>query len=259
MAFQTVNLYYFSGTGNTLLVVRKMKEILQLKGVPVTLHRIEVTDPSSVEASLPIGLAFPVAAQGTYPFVLDFIKNLPQGQGTPIFMVDTLTMFSGGVVGPVRKIVKAKGYRPIGAKEIRMPCYLYPSKTDPEKNKKAIARALVKAGKYARQLYDRKSRWRRVPFLSDLMSKISRSKRTWAMMRRFCKLRIITEKCTKCGLCVRLCPVGNIEMRESYPLFKDKCVSCLRCVSFCPVQAISMAKNSKNPCLTVSAEELLED
>ena len=36
-------------------------------------------------------------------------------------MVDTLGGFSGGIVGPLRRLLTRKGYAPLGAREIRMP------------------------------------------------------------------------------------------------------------------------------------------
>lgn len=106
---ETIDFYYFSGTGNTLLVVRKMKEVFEEQGIAVSLFRMEATDPTAISTENMIGLGFPVAEQATYPFVWDFIRALPAASGTPVFMVDTLLLYSGGIVGPMRKIVSQKG------------------------------------------------------------------------------------------------------------------------------------------------------
>ena len=99
MNLDTLDFYYFSGTGNTLLVVKKMQEVFEQHGSTVQLYRIEATNPNTINVQHAIGLGFPVAEQGTYPFVWDFIRSLPPSNGTPIFMVDTLMAFSGGIVG----------------------------------------------------------------------------------------------------------------------------------------------------------------
>ncbi len=214
-----IDFYYFSGTGNTLLVIRKMKEVFESHGMEVNLFRMEKTDPSEVNVSHLIGLGFPVAEQGTYPFVWDFISALPPAQGTRIFMVDTLLAFSGGAVGPVKKIVKAKGYTPIGAKEIRMPNNLFPGKIIPEKvEKKVRKRARRRRGNTPEDIPAGRSRWRRFPIVRTSLSRISRSEASWKFFKRFYPLEIDREKCTKCGLCVTLCPVKNIKMNE-YPEF----------------------------------------
>ncbi|ABX41764.1 hypothetical protein Cphy_1389 [Lachnoclostridium phytofermentans ISDg] len=88
-----VNLYYYSGTGNTLLVVKEMIKIFSARGIQVTLHKIEYTDPKKIDTEKAIGLAFPVAFQSTFPFVWNFLKALPQTEGTPVFMIDTMMAF----------------------------------------------------------------------------------------------------------------------------------------------------------------------
>jgi len=64
------------------------------------------------------------------------------------------------------------------------------------------------------------------------------------------------SKCTKCGLCAKLCPVNNIEMKE-FPEFKDKCVMCMRCKAFCPQQAIYQGEDNYDSYRAVEASELL--
>ena len=41
MRMEKVDFYYFSGTGNTLLVVEKMMETFQENGLDVEIHKIE--------------------------------------------------------------------------------------------------------------------------------------------------------------------------------------------------------------------------
>ncbi|MCK4608578.1 MAG: 4Fe-4S ferredoxin, partial [Gammaproteobacteria bacterium] len=116
-----IDIYYFSGTGNTLLITKKIATILKQHGKEVNLFNIQKTAPQSVNPTHALGLAFPVAAFSTYPFVWNFINNLPRGQGTEAFMLDTLAGFSGGIVGPLKKALLNKSYLPIGAKEFIMP------------------------------------------------------------------------------------------------------------------------------------------
>jgi hypothetical protein len=111
------------------LVVRKMQKVLEELGIEVQLRRIEESGPDDVDISKTIGVGFPVAILSTYPLVWDFIENLPMAQGTEIFMVDTLGGFSGGIVGPIRRKVKNRGYKPVGACEIVMPSNISTFKT----------------------------------------------------------------------------------------------------------------------------------
>ena len=51
---------------------------------------------------------------------------------------------------------------------------------------------------------------------------------------------VISEKCTKCGTCVPVCPQEAIsEGKERYVIDPEKCVDCGLCSDECPVEAIS--------------------
>jgi len=153
--------------------------------------------------------------------------------------------------------VKKKGYRPVGAKEIKMPNSLFSLKASNEKKAASIEKGLAKAGEYADQILNGRSRWGRVPFLSDLVSRLSLGKWTWKALRKKFEQKVNTSKCAKCGLCAKLCPVNNIEMKE-FPEFKDKCVICMRCKAFCPHQAIYQGEDNYDSYHAVEADELLE-
>lgn len=168
----SVDFYYFSGTGNTLLIAKKMSETFEKCGIRTSMYRIEDSNPWKINLSHTIGLGFPVAELSTYEFVWKFIKSLPNANKTEIFMVDTLAGFSGGIVGPLRRIVEEKGYKPIGACEIVMPpnvFYIQDKKT----SEKKIKKGLKKAEKYAELLIRGKSKWGRVPVLSDAVYYLS--------------------------------------------------------------------------------------
>lgn len=248
MKINTVDFYYFSGTGNTLLVVKKMKETFEKKGIEVNLNRIEKSEPGKVDVKKTIGIAFPIAELSTYLFVWEFIKSLPQVNGTEIFMIDTLAGFSGGIVGPIREIVKKKGYKPIGAKEIIMPPNIFYIQ-DEEAKKKKIEKGLVKAEEYANDIINGKSKWSRVPVLSDAMSSVSSGLLKLSgsqQSQKWFNFEVDQTLCNKCGNCVDLCPVNNIKMDEGkYPEHGLKCEYCMRCLSFCPKQAIPNKFNYK--------------
>ena len=240
METRPIEFYYFSGTGNTLLVVRAMAETFRELGYLVTLHRLETASPQDVPLDHTLGLAFPVAEQSTYPLVWDFARALPSTQGTPVFMVDTMLAYSGAIVGPLRKTLADKGYTPTGACEIVMPNNLYPRRINQARNEVKIARGLDKARRYARQLSEGAARWGRIPLLPDLFHALAGSKLTWKATSAIGRRLIVDEAlCNQCGLCAELCPVGNIVL-SPYPRYLDKCQQCMRCVSFCPTEAIRL-------------------
>lgn len=261
MKLDIVDLFYFSGTGNTYLVVKKMKETFEKCGIESHMYKIEDSKPEDINLEHTIGLGFPIAELSTYEFVWDFINALPQSDGTKIFMVDTLGGVSGGIIGPVRKIVKNKGYKPIGACEIQMPLNIFYIQ-DEEINQKKIKKGLKKAQKYAKAIIKGKTKWKKDPglykaiyYTSMLGLKITETNLNQKMLH----LTPDKDKCNKCGTCVELCPINNIKMEtDEYPENLMHCQYCLRCVSFCPKKAISCPINYKGKTYAaVKAKELM--
>ena len=48
----------------------------------------------------------------------------------------------------------------------------------------------------------------------------------------------VSEKCIKCGACVRGCPQENIIIKDGKITFDDNCIVCSRCLNICPTNAI---------------------
>lgn len=58
------------------------------------------------------------------------------------------------------------------------------------------------------------------------------------------RIYVHTEKCNKCGKCIRNCPASALEKSENgYPTFNSKkCEKCYRCIHHCPMKALSLSK-----------------
>jgi NAD-dependent dihydropyrimidine dehydrogenase PreA subunit len=258
MSIAPIDIWFFSGTGNTLRAVRRLQETLERLGVATRRFRLERSVPGQVDLDRVLGLAFPVAVQSTYPFVWDFIRRLPEARGTPVFMLDTLHAFSGGIVGPLRRQLRRKGYAPIGAIEVRMPNNFFPGRSKPGRNERIIEAGLAHVDAFAQHLVTGQARWRRVPVFSDLPWLISTRAGAWPLLRRVLPLAVDGEKCTRCGTCAKLCPVENIAM-EGKPRFLARCQLCMRCVSFCPTGAIRCPRRRFEPYRAATAAELLNE
>lgn len=52
------------------------------------------------------------------------------------------------------------------------------------------------------------------------------------------------DSCTGCGLCAGLCPMNNISMRSGRPKWGKRCTHCMACICGCPMEAIEYGKAS---------------
>ena len=60
----------------------------------------------------------------------------------------------------------------------------------------------------------------------------------------------ITDNCIKCGICSKVCPIGNIKIENNTKKATRKsneCEFCLACANNCPVKAIKLNILDKNP------------
>ncbi len=51
--------------------------------------------------------------------------------------------------------------------------------------------------------------------------------------------RFVSDACTKCGKCVRACPMGAIEKESPENTAFAECIGCLTCLNVCPEKAVS--------------------
>jgi Pyruvate/2-oxoacid:ferredoxin oxidoreductase delta subunit len=52
------------------------------------------------------------------------------------------------------------------------------------------------------------------------------------------------EKCNSCEICYKVCPDGNIEMKNEKPSWLHRCEQCLACIQWCPQEAIQYGKKT---------------
>ena len=257
------HLYWFSGSGNSLLICQAIKEELEKNGFKTEMKSMDKCDPSTIKTDVINGFVVPVYEQGLNPFVWDFLNALPSSNKSKAFFVDTLMMYSGGVKGPVKKIFKKKGYKPLGAIEIVMPNNYMKRVDNKEKDQRKIEKGILKAKKFTNNIINNKAKFRDIPIYSTLMSMPSKSKFVSRLMNKLVKVLVDEELCDKCGICTLNCPTGHIINDEitGYPTINSSnpCIHCLRCMAFCHTEALKVGNRKNLTYCAVPLKEMIKE
>jgi len=256
------HLYWFSGSGNSLLVCQTIKAELEAANKTVMMFPMDKVKASDVDPFVINGFVVSVYEQGLNPLVWNFLNNLPEGKKQGVFFVDTLMMYSGGVKGPVKRIFKKKNYLPLGAVEIVMPNNYYKRKLNFEKDQLKREKGIIKAKQFVRDLLNNETKFRDIPLYSTLMAAPSKSNFVSKIMNKFVPVIINEELCNQCGICTAICPTGHIIKDEetNYPKTVDSvaCIQCLRCMAFCHSEAIKVGSIKNLRYHGVSIKEMVE-
>jgi flavodoxin len=122
-----ITLYYFSGTGNTAWVVRRLTEVLTGCGHEVNTRSCEtfeadVAPPVSADM---LGLAFPTASSYAPTVFREFIVHLPEVAALPLFAITTAGYASGDTAWFAVQPLRARGYEPFLLANVLMPNNFY--------------------------------------------------------------------------------------------------------------------------------------
>jgi len=227
----------FSGTGNTLLAARKMAEVMESAGAAVEFHRMPEEPWSEPPPGASAVFAFPVYEQTVPWFVREYIAGIPKlERPAKAYILTTLAGFSGFVKSPLGRLLEKRGFEFAGIREVVMPSNFILHTSD-DKTPAITRRGLRDAADFAEKILEEKTTPPRISALNNLASAPARLCAA-VFNKTFSKLRARPEKCVGCGLCAKLCPTKNIEMRDGKPVWDGKCGLCLRCVSFCPKDAV---------------------
>ncbi len=235
-----LHLYWFSGSGNTLRAAETFAERLRRLDWNVELRALERSDPKAIDPKTMLGLAFPTHCFAIPELVLSFVRSLPQVDGSAALMLGTHGAFSGGVVGPMKRELTAKGFHCVAARILSMPDSFWPFFGNAT-NQKHLERALVRTERYAEEVAAGTARWTRWPVFSDLHAALFGG--FFASRKLFrayhTTVHAQDKRCIRCDTCVRSCPVNALsKIPDAPPRPKRNCTNCLRCVAVCPVDAM---------------------
>lgn len=232
---------YFSATGNSLHVVKKIaKENERLIFIPDAIDKNEYEYKLDENESL--GIVSPTYNWTIPSIVKEFLEKLKIVYKTKpyIYYVGTFGTTTGAASAMANQIMKAKGLEFDARFDIRMPdtwTVMY-DLSDKEKVKKINDKADIEIETLKKQIDEKvtgKHMDLTMPYFAGYIGG-----QIYDNSTRLTKNLIVNNDCIGCGLCAKKCPVHAIEMVNKHPVWvKDKCAMCLGCLHRCPKFAIS--------------------
>ncbi|HEX7556052.1 MAG TPA: EFR1 family ferrodoxin [Leptolinea sp.] len=269
-------IYYFTGTGNSLIVARGIAAKTDAKLIAIP----SVMDRDKIAVNVPvIGLVFPVYHGGLPLIIKRFVEKLAPLEKKYIFGVCTYGDNPGLTMEYLAKLIQSHGGELAAGFSVHMPYnYITPSfviknflgsftlrEIDPVKQQILFADAYQKINSISACVNNRvtgtletdavvisrladaihlhdslgKSIWLQIAGVHEPTGLPFRDSIQW-MDRAFHS----DEQCKGCGTCVKVCPVDNIVLVDKKPVWRQHCEQCFACLQWCPQEAVQFGKNT---------------
>jgi len=251
-----VEIYFFSGTGNTLFLVKELKQrIPDAVLIPIAALRY---DSEVVPRSKKIGLCFPNHG-GQIPAAMKlFLRKLKLKGDEYLFALVSSGGTGCNAFETINKTVGKKNLRLSGEFLINVPSFnpktddasAFPTDRQLEKFKKELPEKLDRISEAVKQskrvAYSDAPQYR-LPFiiekfLAPLVLGIV------ADSPSFLKDYFYVEPhCTGCGICETACQTGRVSILNRQPNWNERipCYCCHACLAFCPCGAIQVKAKLK--------------
>lgn len=235
-------IFYFSATGNSLEITRKIAK--ELGDCSITSMTAQVSSESVGGPGEAVGFIFPVFYNGLPRLVKRFAEKLVINPGTYCFAVANSGGTRANPLGMLDDILSEKGIRLSYAEEVKMPGnYIVGHQTSSsEKAHKILEDAAVKVDKAAKAIAV--GECKPVIRKAELWSKITNHSYLYKNINKWDEAFLTTDKCNGCGLCSKVCPVCNIKMEDRHPVWQHNCERCLACIHWCPCEAIEYGRKT---------------
>lgn len=229
-------IFYFTATGNSLYVAKKLSEN------PISIPQVK--QGSSFEDDV-IGIVSPVYCGEIPKAVLNFLKN-SSFKADYLFMILTYGKDDSDSAEYTFKQCKRFGLNfdfiaTVKTVDNYLPAFDMAEEMKIEKKtEEQLAEILCSIERKKRGVSPATDKGRKLHKQVAFMNRLVPSLNDGSALK-------ITEKCTGCGICEKVCPVGNIAVTDGKARrVNKKCEFCLACIQNCPNGAIAL-KRERNP------------
>ena len=233
-------LFFFSGTGNSLHAAIRIQENIEnceILSIPKVLEEKKF----NYEAAK-IGFIFPVHFLDAPHLVREFLKNIKITGNPYVFVLTTCGGEVGKTFQTINKLLDRQNRKLHSEFSLVLPSnsIILEDKTSaPEEIDRLIKNSEVRITEIIEIITNNEIE-------KFTLTKVSLKNRFGSWMGKFFLYRIFgdrrfkvdNEKCIRCGTCVSVCPMNNIEIVDDKVTYNHNCECCLACIHWCPRTAI---------------------
>jgi ferredoxin len=254
----SIQIYYFSGTGNSLHVARELqKRLPESELVPII--ALNGDDPV-ISRGETVGFVFPHYASSLPKVVSDFVERLDLATASYLFAVATRGGTRTMAFVELDKILRKKGRRLDSFFVLTMPASTepllerYASRINPERISRLETDMLARLDEIQNTIRSREidrdedtsaanvpAPWL-VPFM-PLLEALTPLLLPLGKMAESSFRFYVDGKCVSCGVCEQVCLSGKLRLVAGSPVWSEgvECHGCFACLNYCPEQAVQVA------------------
>lgn len=204
---------YFSGTGNSRYVAKRLGEALQDEVVSMN-GCLRSGEQGAFQSETPYVIVTPTYAWRMPRVVRAFLEQAALTGSRDTYFVLTCGGAVGNAAADAAQLCAEKGLRFCGLQPVVMPdnyLVMFPAR---------------RAGLGGR-------------LLSALVNPL------FYLQPQRDRAFTVSDACIGCGRCAALCPLGNIRLEQGRPVYGGNCTHCMACISACPVRAIEYGRATR--------------
>ena len=235
---------YFSGTGNSEYVARKISA--EINDCVLSLSAsLTAKTMMRIPKNQVIIFVTPTYAWRIPRVVENWIRKNDSIQGQKVYFLMTCGSEIGNADQYLRALCDEKKLEYMGVQQIRMPenyiaMFETPGKEEAEKIVREAEPSIMQAAECIMELKK----------IQDHPKKLSDKVKSGMVNNLFYPMFVkadpfyAKDNCIGCEKCQKVCPLQNITFKGGKPVWGKNCTHCMACISSCPVKAIEYGSKS---------------
>ena len=227
--------YVFTGTGNSLKVA---KDIASALGDCDIISMGSDTQYDLKGGYETIGFVLPTYYRWEPRKVTEFISrlNLQCNKDSYYYAVATAGKYDGNTLSHIKKLLKRKGIALHYGKALDMYSNYVISYDMKDTVEEETKKSEIDFEPILKSIKNKETN--QIPGTEPIQEIVYRA--LIQLVPDMDQYYSVSDDCIKCGICEKVCPVGNIVLDEiGRPHFKHHCEQCVACIQFCPKKAIN--------------------